>query len=968
MMGRPRQEPNVPDAHDDPTLGVNPPADGATTAFPQSDAAANAPTRAEGVSDQTEQFEPGPLPEIPGYEVTGELGRGGMGVVYRARQHALNRVVALKMVLAGALAKADELVRFLAEAETAAHLQHQGIVQIFESGRVGGLPYFTMEFVDGGSLADRLQRGPLPPVEAARVALQLAEAVAYAHAAGVVHRDLKPSNILLTADGTPKITDFGLARRLESGEGLTRAGTVMGTPSYMPPEQARGDLHGVGPTGDVYALGAILYELLTGRPPFRSDSPLTTLSLVLHAAPEKPRSVNSLVPRDLETIALKCLEKEPSKRYTSAEALANDLRRFLEGRAILARRTSTVEKLQRWAKRNPAVAALLAAVFVSLTAGTVVSTLLAIQADQNAEQARKEAERADQNATTARLAEQTAKDAEKAAKEAERDRTEQLWRSLIERARAGRTSGRMGQRFDGLTALKQAAGIRPTLEIRNEAIACLALVDLRLAPPGTPAPKQPGGTFNSGGVPRDPLRGWEAVRFATALEVRRPGGKTELRLPLPDEPRGVVWRPDGRLLAAGCEDMVIHVWRMPFGEPQTMLHDGQAAAYDLAFSPSGRFLCSREIGGAVRFWDAVIGRQLVWSGLPGTPFRFGPRDEQLFGAPTHAWEFATGAECRVLHHSMTGAREGIGPLHRAFTARFDRTGKKLITCGRATVFWDPETGTELARVSDATGGQAEFLPNGDWVAASNDSVRRWSGKPPYQPVGEDLYTLRKKDPDWTRPVGTVTRDGAWVAITELGSGSVTLVPTAGKQAPVQCPQPGAFEAAFSPNDKLLATSTIGNQATPVRIWEVPSGRKVHELPGTAYSRVAFTPDGNWVVTGTSSAYQFWKVGTWERGLQIPRPGRNNTGPMAFSADGRMMACMPEPLTVKLLDPITGTELATLTPPILTSVEDLCFSPDGTKLAVSTGTAITYLWDLRLIRRQLREMNLDWEPPFPNPKP
>jgi WD40 repeat protein len=525
----------------------------------------------------------------------------------------------------------------------------------------------------------------------------------------------------------------------------------------------------------------------------------------------------------------------------------------------------------------------------------------------------------------------------------------------------------MGQRYDGLAALRQAAAIRPTLEIRNEAIACMALVDIRPAPRGAPGPQRLGGTFNNGQAPapRDPVSGWEVARLSNALELRPPGGKAELRLPLPDEPRAVVWRPDGKLLAAGCEDMAIHVWRMPGGQRQAVLRDGQAAAYDLAFSPSGRFLCSREIGGAVRFWDPVAGRQLVWSGLSGTPHHFGTRDEQLVAGDGH-WELATGAECRVLHHSLTGAREGSGPLHRSLTARFDRTGKRLITCGRETVFWDPDTGAELARVPEATGGQALFLPNGEWVAASGNVIRRWSAAPPYRPVGAPLAALEKKEPDWTRPIGAATRDGAWVAVAELTLGRVTLLSPDGGEALVPCAQPGAFEASFSPDGKLLATSSIGTRTAPVRVWEVPSGRKLCELPGTSYSRVSFTPDGKWLVTGTQSAYQFWRVGTWERGLHVPRPGRNNTGPMAFSADGRMMACMPEPLTVKLLDPNTGQELATLTPPALASVEDLCFSPDGTKLVVSTGTAVAYLWDLRLVRRQLREMNLDWDPPGENP--
>ena len=310
-----------------------------------------------------------------------------MGIVYKARQHALNRTVALKMVLTGMTAKAEDLVRFLAEAETAAHLQHQGIVQILESGRTAGLPYFTMEYVDGGSLADRLRSGPLPPAEAAGVALALAEAVAHAHAAGVVHHDLKPANILLAADGTPKITDFGLARRLEAADGLTRTGTILGTPSYKPPRAGPGRPPRRRPGGRRVRPGCDPLRTACRPPPFRADNPVTILSLVLNTAPVKPRSVNVAIPRDLETVALKCLEKEPGKRYASAAALADDLRRFLGGWAILGRRASAVEKLRRWARWNPAVATLLGLVLVSLAAGTVVSSAFAVRAADNADRA-----------------------------------------------------------------------------------------------------------------------------------------------------------------------------------------------------------------------------------------------------------------------------------------------------------------------------------------------------------------------------------------------------------------------------------------------------------------------------------------------------------------------------------------------------------------------------------------------------
>ncbi|OWK39482.1 serine/threonine-protein kinase [Fimbriiglobus ruber] len=307
------------------------------------------------------------LPQIPGYEVEALLGRGGMGIVFRARHLRLNRIVALKMVLTGAYAGPLERERFQREAEAIAGLQHPSIVQIHDVGDSEGRPYFTMEFVEGGSLSQKLAGTPHPARQAAVLLATLAEAAQAAHQGKIVHRDLKPANVLLTANGTPKISDFGLARRFGGEDGLTRTGSVIGTPSYMAPEQARGEPLAVGPAVDIYALGAILYELLTGRPPFRAETAAETIQQVIAQDPVAPSRLNGKVPRDLETICLKCLRKEPQQRYTSAAALGEDLQHFLRGEAIAARPEHRYERLARRVRRRPA-----------LSGAVAVATVLAV--------------------------------------------------------------------------------------------------------------------------------------------------------------------------------------------------------------------------------------------------------------------------------------------------------------------------------------------------------------------------------------------------------------------------------------------------------------------------------------------------------------------------------------------------------------------------------------------------------------
>jgi serine/threonine protein kinase len=334
-----------------------------------------------------------PVPSIPGYEILEELGRGGMGVVYKARQTALKRLVALKMILAGGHASKEDLNRFLAEAQAVARLQHPNIVQVYEIGEKDGLPYFSLEFVEGGTLSKHLAGTPLPPRDAAQLTVTLSLAIEAAHQAGIVHRDLKPANVLLASGDTPlavpKIADFGLAKTLDDDSGQTRTGAIMGTPSYMSPEQASGQTKAIGTRTDVYALGTMLYDMVTGRSPFRAATVLETLEQVRTQEPVSPRSLQPSLPRDLETICLKCLSKEPAQRYGTAKELADDLQRFLNNQPILARPASLQERALKFVKRNRLLVGLTSAIILALLIGFISSSLQAARANRSAAEARK---------------------------------------------------------------------------------------------------------------------------------------------------------------------------------------------------------------------------------------------------------------------------------------------------------------------------------------------------------------------------------------------------------------------------------------------------------------------------------------------------------------------------------------------------------------------------------------------------
>ena len=359
---------SMPSAPADETVDHNP----AQDLHPQAALAA-------GPSDaQTRQW-----PSVRGYEIQSELGRGGMAVVYKACQLSLRREVALKMMLPGSGGE-EELSRFRAEAEAVAQLQHANIVQVYEVGQSNGQPYFSLELVDGGSLEDKFRAAPQTPQEVAGIVETLARAVHVAHTKGIIHRDLKPSNVLVSGDGTLKVADFGLAKRLDNGSDQTRTGTVMGTPSFMAPEQAVGDIATMGPRVNVYALGAILYAGVTGRPPFRGATVWETIEQVRKQEPVSPRQLQPRLPRDLETLCLKCLQKEPDRRYATALELAADLRRFLDGRPVHARPVPAWQRALRWARRQPVLAALIVAVVLAAAGGTTGAVFYGLYNAQHA--------------------------------------------------------------------------------------------------------------------------------------------------------------------------------------------------------------------------------------------------------------------------------------------------------------------------------------------------------------------------------------------------------------------------------------------------------------------------------------------------------------------------------------------------------------------------------------------------------
>lgn len=917
-------------------------------------------------------------PPVPGYEILGELGRGGMGVVYQARQLGLQRTVALKMILNGAQAGPKHLARFRAEAAALARLQHPNIVQIYDVGEAAGRPYFVLEFVAGGSLAQHLHGKPQPVQPAARLVETLARAVHAAHANGVIHRDLKPGNILLQkmedkkeqerqeqptlqADGDtavfstdfrlatndhcllstpyfPKITDFGLAKRADGDaetaepRGPTVTGEILGTPSYMAPEQAMSPRQPVGPAADVYALGAILYELLTGRPPFTGETPLDTVLQVLHDEPVSVTSLQPKVPRDLENICLKCLRKEPGKRYVNALALAEDLRRFQKGDPVTARRAGLRERLGRWCRRHPAraVAGVLGVVALGAIVGLAVDHAFTIQLRQEQEltnTALKEAEfqraRAVKNAEVA----------ERFQRQAER-----LSGSLaLERGLALLEQGDVAH---GMLLLGRSLQIIPAEDadlqrvIRSNLAAARGQLpyQLRFALPHRGETQavafSPDGKALLTGSRASAPRLWNPV---TGEPIGEP-------LAHPGEIRAVAFSADGRFVATASTDKTARLWEVatgkPIGKPLTHNHWVQT----VAFSPDGKTVLTGSADGTAKLWDAATCEP---RGEPLKP----PGWVHAVAYSPDGRNFVTGGSgnSAQLFDAATGKPIGTRMDHRGevWAVAFRHDGRVLVTGSEEGArFWDAGTGKPLglALLNQGTVRAVGYTADDKllWTAGADGKVRLWDGiklSPVGAPVQHQSAVYAVASSPDQQLLATGSADGKvrlWEKVAPKSPGIVLP-----HQRLVYC-------VAISPDGKTIATGSAG---TTVKLWDAATGKPVGKSLNHPSSilRLAFSPDGRTVLTACSDKTALlWNVADGTPCGPVLQHA-DHVYVVTFSPDGKMILTGCKDSTARLWDAATGAPRGE---PMRHPgwVHAVAFSPDGKTILTGGEDGAARLWD------------------------
>jgi WD40 repeat protein/tRNA A-37 threonylcarbamoyl transferase component Bud32 len=917
------------------------------------------------------------------FQLLEQVGEGAFGAVWRARDTVLDRQVALKIPHARLLTTPRLLQRFHREARAAAQLRHPGIVTVHEVTILDDQPAVVSDFIEGITLEKWLVGRQLAASESAELVAQLAEALDYAHTLGVIHRDVKPANIMLdrvppqAPDDTaspaglprPLVTDFGLALRGEAEATLTVEGQLLGTPAYMSPEQAAGQAHGVDGRSDVYSLGVVFYELLTGELPFRGGPKSALLHRVLYEEPCPPQRINPAIPRDLETICLKALEKEPDRRYGRASDLAEDLRRFLRGEPIRARPAGPGERALKWARRRPALAALVAVGVLCLLGSTGFSLVYAYQQEQLRLTAEQVAER---ERTLKRNAESAAEREGILKRKAESDELrarrysyvsdltliQRAWDDgeyglvlqLLERQRP--PEGKPDLRgFEWRYYWSLCHCARHTLAGHTDGVtsvafsrdgkwmaSCSADQTVRLwdVETGTQRP-----------LPRmDHANQVKCVAFSPVADRLASAGEdrkvylwnpvTGQRLRGLDHPTGVLsvaFSRDGKLLASGGRDAKVRLWEVETGRQLHSLEGHTGGVWAVAFSPVDDVLATAgglPVGvGELKLWDVANGKEL--KSIPGpseqvTAVRFSPDGKLLACASRDSavtlWDAQTGKVlCRLEH-----------PAH-VLSVAFSPDGQTLVSGGadRAVRLWDVASGVEVFafRGHGDRVESVEFSPDGRTVASGSvdRSVKLW--QPAERP---ERLLLGHKVRVWSV---ALSRDGQSLASGDA-EGNVVIwdVETERKKFTLPKNTGAILAVAFSPDGRFLASG--GNDKT-VRLWDPATGTEVRRFGPTAgVSSLAFSPDGKLLATAN------WDQTITLFDVEAPdRPGRllerhtSGVTTVAFSPDGKTLASGSADATVKLWDPATGKELNCL-PRQATGISSVAFSPDGTLLASACG--------------------------------
>jgi WD40 repeat protein/serine/threonine protein kinase len=962
--------PNPIDDDSEKTKAFEPSTADDATLLPRAD---SAPRDEYATLDQSQSGQAVEAPSRPqsikyfgDYEILSEIARGGMGVVYKARQSKLNRIVAVKMILSGELASQEAISRFFTEAQAAATLDHPGIVPVYEIGEHEGKHYFTMGYIEGKSLAEKVNQGPLPPKEAAEMTRKIAEAIAYAHNKGVIHRDLKPANVLLDANGEPKVSDFGLARKIEQDSGLTRTGAVMGTPSYMPPEQAAGKTSQVGPLSDVYSLGAILYCLLTGRPPFQAANPLDTMMQVIEKEPVSVQTLNSGVPKDLETICHKCLQKDPAKRYGSAQEFADDLQRWLKGEPIQARAVSSSERMWRWVKRNPVVSGSIAAAMSAVILGSIASLWFGIEANRSRFVAdQKTAEVLAEKANVEKQ-KQIAETAEVNARIESEHTREALEISELSRARSNNflSSALFIQNraeeawwilqnippkyrnLEWFLSIKECEGGDVTLHGHCDRVTCVAM-----SPDGSQVVS---GSWDStlklwNAVSGEQLKtfvghtdGITSVAFTSdgtrivsgsldnSIKIWDPqtGQETRTLTGHNDSVTSVAFSSDGERIISGSRDTTIKVWNFSSGKEERTLAGHLNTVSCVAFSPDGATVASGSWDNTIKLWNSRTGQQLkTFTGQSHQNcVAFSPDGMQIISASddncVRLFDTSSGDEIIVL----TGHTDSV------LSVAFSPDGTQIISGGADSTLklWDPKSGLEKrtlkGRFRHVT--SVTFSPDGTRIVSANDAqtIKFWDST-----TGMDLNTLTEH----TSPVLrlSTSRDGQrLISGSEDGVLLLWDITTGELIQRLNGHKNAITSVAFSPDCKrIVSGSTDGT----IKIWDASSG----ELTRTFYSdtdsvsRVVFSPDGEFIISiegntvRTRESITGQLIKTFDKDLQYLTC-------LAIKPNSLQILIATNDPMLMLLDADSGQELNSYSHQTKGSITDISISPDSATVAIT----------------------------------